>query len=67
MKIRASVENIVHALLRVGAMSSRLPEIFNPPLTEDTQIERGSMDEDLIPELGNNSRFIALFDLNRIS
>ena len=57
LKIRASVENIVHALLRVGTMSSRLPEIFNPPLAEDTQNENGSMDEDLIPEIGNNLRF----------
>ena len=29
-KIRASIENIVHALLRVSAMNKRLAEIFQP-------------------------------------
>ena len=35
MKIRASVENIVHALLRVREMSSRLSEIFNSAIEEE--------------------------------
>lgn len=35
LKIRASVENIVHALLRVREMSSRLSEIFNSAIEEE--------------------------------
>ena len=35
LKIRASVENIVHALLRVREMNSRLSEIFNSAIKED--------------------------------
>jgi len=30
LKIRSSIENIVHALLRVNTMNKRLPEIFKP-------------------------------------
>ena len=39
MKIRASVENIVHALLRVREMSSRLSEIFNSAIEEEEEDE----------------------------
>ena len=39
MKIRASVENIVHALLRVREMSSRLSEIFNSAIEEEEEEE----------------------------
>ena len=35
LKIRASTENVIHALLRVREMSSRLPEIFSPGIAED--------------------------------
>ena len=30
LKVRSSIENIVHGLLRVKTMNSRLPEIFKP-------------------------------------
>ena len=39
LKIRASVENIVHALLRVREMSSRLSEIFNSAIEEEDELE----------------------------
>ena len=39
LKIRASVENIVHALLRVREMSSRLSEIFNSAIEEEEEDE----------------------------
>ena len=39
LKIRASVENIVHALLRVREMSSRLSEIFNSAIEEEEEEE----------------------------
>ena len=53
LKIRSSVENIVHALLRVNTMNRRLPEIFCP---------QGDNEEENTPqiensELGNNLRF----------
>merc|ERR1712241_1298802 len=35
LKIRASVENVVHALLRVREMSSKLPQIFSSSIEED--------------------------------
>jgi len=35
LKIRASIENIVHALLRVRNMSSRLPEIFSAGIDDE--------------------------------
>ena len=35
LKIRDSIENIVHALLRVREMSSRLSEIFDSAIKED--------------------------------
>ena len=38
MKIRSSIENIVHALLRVNTMNKRLPEIFKP--VNDTKAEK---------------------------
>merc|ERR1712051_893145 len=38
LKIRSSIENIVHALLRVNTMNKRLPEIFNP--VNDTKAEK---------------------------
>ena len=39
LKIRASVENIVHALLRVREMTSRLSEIFNSAIEEEEEDE----------------------------
>ena len=56
LKIRSSVENIVHALLRVNTMSRRLPEIFCPPNEEENtpQIENSENENS---ELGNNLRF----------
>ena len=39
-KIRASIENIVHALLRVSAMNKRLAEIFQPLAMDENEIER---------------------------
>ena len=37
LQIRASIENIVHALLRVREMSSRLPEIFSSTMSENDE------------------------------
>ena len=54
MKIRSSVENIVHALLRVNTMNRRLPEIFSPP--ENAENENENADSGAVPELGNNLR-----------
>ena len=56
LKIRSSVENIVHALLRVNTMNRRLPEIFCPPDEEENtqQIENSGNESS---ELGNNLRF----------
>ena len=45
LKIRASVENIVHALLRVREMSSRLSEIFNSAIEEEEEEEEEEEDE----------------------
>ena len=53
LKIRSSVENIVHALLRVNTMNRRLPEIFCPP--DDNEEENTPQIEN--SELGNNLRF----------
>ena len=53
LKIRSSVENIVHALLRVNTMNRRLPEIFCPP--DDNEEENAPQIEN--SELGNNLRF----------
>ena len=39
-KIRASIENIVHALLRVSAMNKRLAEIFQPVAMGENEIEK---------------------------
>ena len=39
-KIRASIENIVHALLRVSAMNKRLAEIFQPVALGENEIEK---------------------------
>ena len=35
LKIRASIENIVHGLSRVEKMKSRLPEIFSASIDDD--------------------------------
>ena len=37
MKIRALIENVVHALLRVKEMSSKLPEIFSSSIEDDDE------------------------------
>ena len=39
-KIRASIENIVHALLRVSAMNKRLAELFQPVAMGENEIEK---------------------------
>ena len=39
-KIRASIENVVHALLRVSAMNKRLAEIFQPVAMGENEIEK---------------------------
>ena len=50
LKIRSSIENIVHALLRVSAMNKRLPEIFKPVAIEKENKTTGS---GTFPEEGN--------------
>ena len=58
LKIRSSVENIVHALLRVNTMNRRLPEIFCPPDdNEEENTPQIENSENENSELGNNLRF----------
>ena len=56
-KIRASIENIVHALLRVSAMNKRLVEIFQPVAMGENEIEKeeetGRTGSGPLPEGGN--------------
>ena len=56
-KIRASIENIVHALLRVSAMNKRLVEIFQPVAMGENEIEKeeetGRTGSGPLPEEGN--------------
>lgn len=56
-KIRASIENIVHALLRVSAMNKRLAEIFQPIDIDENEIEkeeeRKITGSEPLPEEGN--------------
>ena len=56
-KIRASIENIVHALLRVSAMNKRLAEIFQPIAMGENEIEQEEETERTgsgpLPEEGN--------------
>jgi len=48
LKIRSSIENIVHALLRVNTMNKRLPEIFKP--VNDTKTEKQRTGSEALPE-----------------
>ena len=57
LKIRSSIENIVHALLRVSAMNKRLVEIFQPVAMGENEIEKeeetGRTGSGPLPEEGN--------------
>ena len=48
LKIRSSIENIVHALLRVNTMNKRLPEIFKP--VNDTKTEKQRIGSEALSE-----------------
>ena len=50
LNIRSSIENIVHALLRVSTMNKRLPEVFKPVAIEKEKERTGS---GALPEEGN--------------
>ena len=71
MKIRSSIENIVHALLRVNTMNKRLPEIFKPVAkpVNDTKAEKQRTESNIteseaLSEEGNTLLLLGLGIVN---
>ena len=71
MKIRSSIENIVHALLRVNTMNKRLPEIFKPVAkpVNDTKAEKqrtesNRTESEALSEEGNTLLLLGLGIVN---
>ena len=58
MKIRSSIEDIVHALLRVNTMNKRLPEIFKPVNNTKAEIQRTG--SEALSEEGNTFWLLGL-------
>ena len=67
LKIRSSIENIVHALLRVNTMNKRLPEIFKPvnnTKAEKQRTESNITESEALSEEGNTLLLLGLGIVN---